>query len=202
MQSDGNTVNQQKVVFKIFIFKGYSETLKTFISHIKRTFLRFKKQLIQIRKRFILSSQQLSLIKASINFIYIFQFANECIEISHINFLSNSFSGHPISLSCLMSIKITSWKLFEIYLKYTLVQLRWYILRSSYQRCSIKKGVLRNFAKFTGKHLCQSLFFNKVAGLRDATLVKKTLWHRCFPVNFVKFLRTPLDNCFCILLYL
>ena len=30
-------------------------------------------------------------------------------------------------------------------------------LRSSYQRCSIKKGVLRNFTKFTGKHLCQSL---------------------------------------------
>ena len=28
-----------------------------------------------------------------------------------------------------------------------------------------KKGVLRNFAKLTGKHLCQSLFFNKVAGL-------------------------------------
>ena len=27
-----------------------------------------------------------------------------------------------------------------------------------------KKGVLRNFAKFTGKHLCRSLFFNKVAG--------------------------------------
>ena len=36
--------------------------------------------------------------------------------------------------------------------------------RSSLQRCSVKKGVLRNFAKFTGKHLCQSLFFNKVAG--------------------------------------
>ena len=27
-----------------------------------------------------------------------------------------------------------------------------------------EKGVLRNFPKFTGKHLCQSLFFNKVAG--------------------------------------
>ena len=27
-----------------------------------------------------------------------------------------------------------------------------------------KKGVLRNFLKFTGKHLCESLFFNKVAG--------------------------------------
>ena len=54
----------------------------------------------------------------------------------------------------------------------------------------MKKGVLRNFTKFTGKHLYQSLFFNKVADLRPATLLKK-LWHRCFSVNFVKFLRTP-----------
>ena len=38
--------------------------------------------------------------------------------------------------------------------------------RSSHRRCSVRKGVLRNFAKFTGKHLCQSLFFNKVAGLQ------------------------------------
>ena len=60
-----------------------------------------------------------------------------------------------------------------------------------HQRCSMKKGALRNFAKFTGKHLCQSLIFNKVAGLRPATLLKKRLWHRCFPVNFAKFLRTP-----------
>ena len=36
---------------------------------------------------------------------------------------------------------------------------------TSHQRCSVRKGVLRNFAKFTGKHLCQSLFFNKVADL-------------------------------------
>ena len=33
--------------------------------------------------------------------------------------------------------------------------------RSSQQRCSMKKDVLRNFAKFTGKHLCQSLFIKK-----------------------------------------
>ena len=39
------------------------------------------------------------------------------------------------------------------------------IHRSSHQRCSIKKGVFRNFLKFIGKHICQSLFFNKVAGL-------------------------------------
>ena len=44
----------------------------------------------------------------------------------------------------------------------------------------MKKCVLRNFAKFTGKHLCQALLFNKVAGLRSATLLKKRFWHRCF----------------------
>ena len=63
--------------------------------------------------------------------------------------------------------------------------------RSSRPEVFYKKGVLRNFAKFVGKHLCQSLFFNKVAGLRPATLLKKKLWHRCLPVNFEKFLRTP-----------
>ena len=54
----------------------------------------------------------------------------------------------------------------------------------------MKNGVLRNFANFTGKNLCQSLFFNKVADLRPATLLKKRLWRSCFPVNFAKFLRT------------
>ena len=62
--------------------------------------------------------------------------------------------------------------------------------RSSHGRCSVKKGVPRNFAKFIWKHLCQSLFLNKVAGIWPATLFKKRLWHRCFHVNFVKFLRT------------
>ena len=58
-------------------------------------------------------------------------------------------------------------------------------------RCSVKKGVLWSFAEFTGKQLCQSLFFSKVAGVRPLTLFKKRLWHRCYPVNFAKFLRTP-----------
>ena len=62
--------------------------------------------------------------------------------------------------------------------------------KSSHQTCSMKKGVLRNFAKFKGKYLCQSLFFDKVAGLSHAALLKKRPWHRCFPVNFAKFLRT------------
>ena len=44
--------------------------------------------------------------------------------------------------------------------------------RRSQQRCSVKIGVLRNFAKFTGKHLCQGLFYNKVAGLRPGLFRK------------------------------
>ena len=55
------------------------------------------------------------------------------------------------------------------------------------QKCSVKKGVFGNFAKFTGIHLCQGLFLNKVSGLRPSTLLKKSLWHKCFPVNFTKF---------------
>ena len=38
--------------------------------------------------------------------------------------------------------------------------------RSSHQRSSLKDSVLKNFAKFKGKHLYQNLFFTKVAGLQ------------------------------------
>ena len=51
--------------------------------------------------------------------------------------------------------------------------------RSSYRKCSVKKGILKNFAKFTEKHLWQSV------------LLKKNLWHRCFPVSYETFLSTP-----------
>ena len=52
----------------------------------------------------------------------------------------------------------------------------------------LKKVVLKkSFAKFTRKHPCQGLVFNKVAGFWPAILVKKTL--RGFPVNFANFLR-------------
>ena len=33
-------------------------------------------------------------------------------------------------------------------------------------------GVLKNFANFTGKHLCWSLFFTKLQAFRPATLLK------------------------------
>ena len=43
------------------------------------------------------------------------------------------------------------------------------------------KGVLSNFAKCTGKHLCQSLFFNKVAGLN---FIKKETLAQVFSCEF------------------
>ena len=58
------------------------------------------------------------------------------------------------------------------------------ISRRSHRTCSIKKWVLRNFAKFTGKHLCQSIAFNKVAGLRAATLLKKETLAQVRPCEF------------------
>ena len=60
--------------------------------------------------------------------------------------------------------------------------------RSSQRKCSVRKGVFRNLATVTEKYLCQSLYFNKV---RPATLLKPRLRHKCFPLNFAKFLRTP-----------
>ena len=62
-------------------------------------------------------------------------------------------------------------------------------LKSSWPEVFYKKDVSRIFAKFTGKHLCQRLFLNKVAGN-----FKNSLWHRCFPVNTCEFLRTPFST--------
>ena len=45
--------------------------------------------------------------------------------------------------------------------------------RSSHRRCSVNKDVLKNFANFTGKHLCWSLF-NKVTYLKACNFIKKT----------------------------
>ena len=47
---------------------------------------------------------------------------------------------------------------------------------------------LKTSQKFTGKHLCRNLFFNKVAG--PTTLLKKRLRRKCFPVNFENVFRT------------
>ena len=87
-----------------------------------------------------------------------------------------------MSLFSLISLFWFIWCLFGN------VSLRILVLRRSSRPevfCSI--GVIINFAKFTAKHLFQSLFFKR---LWPATLLKKSLWHRCFPANCAKFLRT------------
>ena len=64
-------------------------------------------------------------------------------------------------------------------------QPRW---KNKFQKQSLadfKLGVLKNFVNSTRN---MSLF-NKVAKVCDT--VKKRLQHRCFPVKFVNFLRTP-----------
>ena len=52
-----------------------------------------------------------------------------------------------------------------------------------------KKGVHTNFAIFTGRHLCWSLFLKK---LHFWNFIKTRLQHKCSSVNLVKFLGTPI----------
>ena len=58
--------------------------------------------------------------------------------------------------------------------------------------------VLKDFAKFTGKHLCWSFFVKRRAcnsikkSLRACSFIKNRFEHQCFPMNFMKFLKTPL----------
>ena len=54
-----------------------------------------------------------------------------------------------------------------------------------------KKGVLKKSHKIHLKTPVLASLFNRVSGPRSTTLLKRRLQHRCFQVNFVKFLRTP-----------
>ena len=56
------------------------------------------------------------------------------------------------------SVSSSNFPNLKIWSKY-----KWFyiLIEAVAQRCSVKKGVLRNFTKLIGKHLCQSLFFNK-----------------------------------------
>ena len=75
--------------------------------------------------------------------------------------------------------------------------------RSSHRRCSGRKGILRNFEKLTGKHLCQSIFLNKVVGLLACIFIKNEALAQVLSCEFCKiskntcFYRTPPGACFC-----
>ena len=53
------------------------------------------------------------------------------------------------------------------------------------------KSTVETTIKNYEHHPSIKLIKEHIAGLRPVTLLKKRLWYRCFPVNFVKFLRTP-----------
>ena len=68
--------------------------------------------------------------------------------------------------------------------------------RSSRPELFCKKGVFRNFAKLTGKHLCQSLFFNEVVGqacnfIKKETLAQMFSCEFCEISNNTVFYRAP-----------
>ena len=69
----------------------------------------------------------------------------------------------------------------SIYPKQTMQSIICYSRQKQSPEVFCKQDVLKNFSKFTGKRLCQSLFFNK-----------KRLWHRCFLVNFCKISKSNL----------
>ena len=134
------------------------------------------------------------------HFSEIIAFLSASLSTSHLfcqNYTELSFNG-------LMTLCINS-SAFRNILKCLLLQVlllslslphNSYILkqRSSHQMRSIKK--------FAGKHLCQSLFFNKAARFRPATLIKKETQTQVFSCKFCEifkntfFYRTHLDDCF------
>ena len=57
----------------------------------------------------------------------------------------------------------------------------------------LPQGVLRNFAKFTRNHLCQSLFFNKVA-VSDYHFIKKETLSHVFSWEFCKFSKSTFSE--------
>ena len=58
--------------------------------------------------------------------------------------------------------------------------------RSSHRRCSIENGVLVNFAIFTGKRRCKSLFFYLKCSPKACNFIKKEILAQVFSCEFCK----------------
>ena len=59
------------------------------------------------------------------------------------------------------------------------------------RRCSVNKVFLKNLQNSQQNTCARVYFLNKDSGLKPI-FKKKTLWHRCFPVDIAKFLTTPI----------
>ena len=82
-------------------------------------------------------------------------------------------------LSFLLKCRLIYWKLF----------LEMLLREAVFQRCFVKK-VLFEILQNSQENPCAKVSFSIKLQARPATLLKKRLWHRCFPVNFAKFQRT------------
>ena len=102
--------------------------------------------------------------------------------ISCLHLLHNIFTNLS-PLWILLYKYFSSWKILRNYST---------IFRSSHQKCSIKKAILKHFVIFTGKHLCMGLLFNKVAGHQTCSFIKKRVQHRYYLANIRKFIRRPI----------
>ena len=63
-------------------------------------------------------------------------------------------------------------------------------LKSSHSQMFFKMGILKNFAIFTGRHLCWRLFLTKLQAWRPETLSESDSTTAIFMWIFAKFLRT------------
>ena len=71
-----------------------------------------------------------------------------------------------------------------------LANVRTMVLEAVVRRCSVKK-VFLEISENSQENTCVRVSFLIKLQAAPATLLKKRLWHRCFPVNFAKFPRTP-----------
>ena len=89
-------------------------------------------------------------------------------------------------------LKKDSWKVYFPNLAghvFSMMRLDGYSwLKRSYWRCSVKKGVFKNFANFTVKHMCWSFILIKLRAFRPATLLKRDSNTNIFVWNFQNFL--------------
>ena len=107
-----------------------------------------------------------------------------CRATSYLNHMHQStIQASLLALILIFQYIHSIWKMYEWVTNGKLMFHKCY--RSSRPEVFCKKGVLKNLAKFTGKHQCQSLFFNKVAGL-----IKKETLAQVFSREFAKYLRT------------
>ena len=76
------------------------------------------------------------------------------------------------------------------------------ILKSWYPRCSVEKGVLKNFTNFTGKHLSWSPFLIKLQGWGPSASLKRNsnAVFQWYLQNFLEhlLLRASVKDCCCI----